>query len=329
MSVMPYRLKRNIAKTYDSLAHRVGRREFAAALARVGLEPGLTVCVHSALSRLGYVVGGPEQIVDTLMEAVGDQGRILMPSYPSGSAMARYLDSGEVFDVRTSPSKTGAVTEVFRRRPGVRRSLHPTNPVAGWGKGVEALLKDHERSPTPYGPDTPFGRLAETADAFILMLDTHVHSYLHHLQERVDFPNLHLPEERTASFIDDSGQQGSLQTKVMRPRIPYFVAIPSPRGPEPDWAVLHDFALLFPGSQQRLVRRLGYRFEGYPELLKRRANLERDGVLRTAKLGKGEIGLLHVQGFTQRIEPEFRELIERFRGSYDCERIAALGLPYT
>ncbi|RMD63718.1 MAG: aminoglycoside N(3)-acetyltransferase [Alphaproteobacteria bacterium] len=326
---MLYNLRRTLAKRCDRLLYRIGRREFAAALDKVGLEPGITVCAHSALSRLGYIDGGPDLVIDGLLKRLGDRGCLMMPTFPSGAATVRYLDSGETFDVRTSPSKTGLVTEIFRRRPGVLRSLHPTNPVSACGRGAEDLLKDHDKSPTPYGPATPFGRLAERDDTFILMLDTHVHSYLHHLQERVDFPNLHLPEMRTVSFVDWEGRTRTMRTRVMRPRIPYFIAIPAPRGEAPDWAVLHDFALLFPRSQARTAAQAGYRYRGYLRIVRRRAELEAAGILRTARLGKGEIGLLNVRGFTAHIEPEFRELLARFRDVYDCDRIKALGLPYT
>ena len=38
---------------------------------------------------------------------------------------------------------------------------------------------------------------------------------------------------------------------------------------------------------------------------------------------------LKVKEFTARLEPEFRELIDRFRSHYDPDKIAALDLPYT
>ena len=82
-------------------------------------------------------------------------------------------------------------------------------------------------------------------------------------------------------------------------------------------------------NQRRRVRKLGYRFHGYEVLFHRAAEFERLGLLRTTKLGKGQIGLLRVKRFTELIVPEMRDLIERFRPYYDCDRIAALNLPYT
>jgi aminoglycoside N3'-acetyltransferase len=324
-----HRVRREAAKYVGRFLVRVDRDMLITAFRRVGLERGASVCVHSSLSRLGGVVGGAEAVIDALMAVVGTEGCVLMPSFPMVGPMVAHLDRGESFDVRRSPSRSGIITEVFRGRPGVRRSLHPTNPVAAWGRGVEAFLQGHEQSPTPYGPHTPYGRLAEVEHSYILMLETHVHSLLHHLQERVEFPNLFLPGEREAVFLDETGERRTMRTKVMRPRVPYFVAIPAARGPEPDWAVLHDFALMFPRRRVQEVRRLGYRFDGYPTLHRRRAELEKAEILRATRVGRGEIGLLQIRNFLARIEPELRELIERFRPFYDPQTIDSLRLPYS
>jgi len=305
------------------------RRHISEALNHVGLERGTTVCAHSSLGRLGHVVGGPDALIDALQDAVGQTGCLLMPTFPLRKSMAEVIDSSVVFDVTRTSSQNGIVTEVFRKRADVTRSLHPTNPVAAWGRSASALLQNHEHSPTPYGPTTPYGRLAEIDDGFVLMLETHVHSLLHHLQERVDFPNLFLDGLREIRYIDRYGAEQVMQTRVMRPRIPYFIAVPSARDDDPDWAILHDFGLMFPARRRREVRGLGYRFDGYPKLYQRRRELERLGVLRTSRLGRGEIGLLHVKSFLSTLEPELRELISRFRTFYDPEAIADRRLPYS
>lgn len=330
------RLQRRLLSGLQVLARRGYRRAFLrvtrsdvdGALRRVGLEPGVTVCAHSSLSRLGHVAGGAATVTDSLFAAVGRTGSVMMPSYPTRASMKSYLDDGAVFDVRSTPTQLGSIAELFRHAPGVCRSPHPTHSMAAWGPNADELLRDHERSPTPYGPDTPYGRLAKRDDAFVLMVETSILSLLHHLQERVDFPNLYLPGEREATVVDSSGQTRTVRTRVMRPRIPYYIAVPGVSGDDPEWAILHHFALLFPRRTEMDLRTRGFRFPGYGALFDRRHELEQAGVLRTAKLGAGEVGLLHVQGFLSRVEPELRDLIERFRRYYDAEEIAALGLPY-
>lgn len=323
------RLNRKASRQFNKILSRVDRAMLVDSFGSIGLKKGSIVCTHSSLSRLGHIVGGADAVIDALIEVVGEEGCILMPSFPINGSMRLYLDLGEVFDVRSSPSKVGFITEVFRKRPGVLRSLHPTNSLLAWGKRAKELLRDHDKSITPYGLDTPYGRLAEEENSFILMLETHIHSLLHHLQERVDFPNLFLPELRKVCFVDDNGEERTMCTKVMRPNIPYFVAIPSASGADPDWAILHDFGLIFPRRRERIISRLGYRFDGYQRLYRRRAELTEAGILQTTHAGKGEIGLLHVKSFLARVEPELRDLVERFRSFYIPERFAELDLPYS
>ncbi len=50
---------------------------------------------------------------------------------------------------------------MFRRSPGVVRSIHPTHSVAAWGAQAEAIIAGHERAATPCGRRTPYGKLLE------------------------------------------------------------------------------------------------------------------------------------------------------------------------
>jgi hypothetical protein len=114
----------------------------------------------------------------------------------------------------------------------------------------------------------------------------------------------------------------------MRPRSPYFVAVPSLRDEAPDWAILHDYALICPPHRDALLREHGYTFPGFAAIWDRRPTFEERGILRTTKLRDGWIGLLSVRGFLDAVEPEMRELVDRFARHYDPQRIAALGLTY-
>jgi len=322
-------LNRQVRKTFDRLFYSLTHRELVSVLRDVGVQEGTSVCVHSSLSSLGHVDGGVDTVIGALQEAVGSDGRLLMPANSLLIDMATHIEKSEVFDVRRSPSHVGLIPEMFRRREGVLRSCHPTNSVAGWGRDVQSLLSGHENSSTPFGHDTPYGRLATRDDAYILMIDTHLMSVLHHLQERVDFPNLFLPDEAQLTTVGYDGTPRVVTTKVMRSRVPYFVAIPPASGDEPDWAIIHDYALMFPGRRETEAKRLGYQFDGFPLLHRRRSEFESAGILKTKKLHRGEIGLLHLKPFLEIIQPELEDLIERYRPYYDADRIAAMKLPYS
>jgi aminoglycoside 3-N-acetyltransferase len=310
-------LIREANNTINKLLFKSTRKTLVDAFRAVGVRGQITLCVHASLSRLGYIEGGAATVVDALIEAIGDDGCLAMPAFSMDGTMKHYLDRGETFDVRNTPSHVGAIAEVFRRRDGVLRSVHPSHSLTALGSGAASLLRDHDQSLTPYGYATPYGRMVEDENAYILMINTHIHSLLHHVQERVDFPNLFLDEETEAQCIDYDGQLKTVRTKIMRPRVPYYVAIPPATGPEPDWALLHDFSLMFPTRRDKIVAELGYRFDNHEKLNQRRRQFEQDGILTARKLGRGEIGLLNVARFVRAIQPEFEESIAKYRAYYE------------
>lgn len=49
-------------------------------LKEAGLKRSDVVMVHTSLKRLGYVCGGAQTVIEALMEAVGADGTIMMPT---------------------------------------------------------------------------------------------------------------------------------------------------------------------------------------------------------------------------------------------------------
>lgn len=129
--------------------------EIAVGLARLGVDEGDVLLVHSSLSRFGYVEGGADAVIDALLEAVGSHGTVMVPTH----TWDRIGDDTPVFDVRETPCCVGRVPETFRRRPEALRGLHPTHSCAAIGPLREELLRDHETQVTPCGSKSPYQRL--------------------------------------------------------------------------------------------------------------------------------------------------------------------------
>ena len=53
----------------------------AADLAALGVRPGSTLVVHSSLSSIGYVTGGAHAVVLALVEALGPDGTLVVPTH--------------------------------------------------------------------------------------------------------------------------------------------------------------------------------------------------------------------------------------------------------
>ena len=135
---------------------------FIRQLRGIGVQPGTTLMVHSSWQLHSGFKGKPATLVDALKRAVGEQGLLVMTSMPyHNMSSADWLAKGKAMNVRRSPSMMGLVSEVFRRSPGVHRSLSATHPLLAWGKDAEAFLAGHEQTDKPFGGASPFARLVE------------------------------------------------------------------------------------------------------------------------------------------------------------------------
>ena len=47
----------------------------------LGLQPGANVLIHSAMRTLGHVEGGANAVVDALLDAIGERGTLVAPTF--------------------------------------------------------------------------------------------------------------------------------------------------------------------------------------------------------------------------------------------------------
>jgi aminoglycoside 3-N-acetyltransferase len=151
-------------------------------LSHLGVVAGDTLLVHSSLSALGYVEGGADTVIDALLGAIGPDGTLLMPSFQNGGQHA-IVRRGCTFDVRHSPSELGIISETFRRRPGVIRSLSPTHCTAGTGPAAAALLADHHLCTVSVGRGSPYDKLVRAGGKILLLGVGHESNTTLHLIE--------------------------------------------------------------------------------------------------------------------------------------------------
>lgn len=140
----------------------VTRQEITSALRSAGVASGDTLMVHSSLKSFGRVEGGPEAVIEAVLEAAGPQGHVVMPTLTSTYAPEIKGVTGLVFNPRTTPSRVGAVTDAFWRRPQAVRSAHPTHSVACIGPRAQAWMAGHDRGST-FSWDGPYGAYVNAA----------------------------------------------------------------------------------------------------------------------------------------------------------------------
>lgn len=175
----------------------------------LGIETADTLFIHSSFKSLGPVDGGAGTVISALEEAIGQNGLTLMPTFNLRPSREERVAS---WDVATTPSTVGWLTEFFRQMPDTYRSDHYSHAVAARGKGAEAFVADHLRregyqSPwdlhpwgKTYGTHSPMFR-AYKSDAKLLMIgvDYQTSTYIHLVE--VIYWNKRLTQDKQAAFI--------------------------------------------------------------------------------------------------------------------------------
>ncbi len=161
-------------------APRVTGQDIVAGLREVGISAGSGLMVHSSLSSFGYLEGGAQTVIEALQEVLTPTGTLLLPSFNHG---APFREGGPgYFDPTQTPTTNGTIPDLFRRLPGVCRSLNPTHAFAAWGREAQRYTQFHHRTLT-LGPESPLGLLHADDGLCLLMGVGYAPNTFHHVVE--------------------------------------------------------------------------------------------------------------------------------------------------
>ncbi|MFA6947797.1 MAG: AAC(3) family N-acetyltransferase [Eubacteriales bacterium] len=174
-----------------------------------GLRPDDTVLIHSSMKAIGEVDGGADTVLDAFSEYMSD-GLLIFPAH----TWKTITFENNLYDYRTEPSCVGILSNMFMKRPGVIRSLHPTHSVATLGHDAEDYVSGEENRSTPCSYEGCWGKLYDR-DAKILFLGCGVacNTYLHGVEERCDIPDRLTPYEKPYRIVL---RDGSIITRLHR-----------------------------------------------------------------------------------------------------------------
>ncbi len=198
-----------------------------AQLRACGLAEGQVVLVHLSLSRLGWVAGGAEAVIQALLAAVGPDGTILMPAHSNHNTEPSEWRHPPVpaswwpvirahtpaYDPRTTPTRgLGAVPELFRTWPGAVRSGHPVLSLAALGPRADDLLAEHDLE-DEVGDRSPLGRLY-ALDGHVLLLGVgHANnSSLHLAEARARYAGKRNARRGSAMWVDGARRWVTYET---------------------------------------------------------------------------------------------------------------------
>ncbi len=205
-------------ETIQRASYPLTRQIVAEDLRTLGVKRGMTLLVHSSLSALGWVNGGPVAVIQALMDVLTPQGTLVMPAHSGDlsdpaewanppvpqSWQTIIRDTMPPFDPRLTPTRgMGRIAELFRTWPDVQRSNHPQVSFAAWGKEAAFVTGNHGLR-YGLGETSPLARVYDLAGSVLLLGVGYGNNTSFHLSEyRVPNP----PLMTNAAPVWENGQR--------------------------------------------------------------------------------------------------------------------------
>jgi aminoglycoside 3-N-acetyltransferase len=206
------------ARTIKAGAAPVTQAGLADDLRQLGVRPGGVLLAHTSLSALGWVCGGPQAVVGALVDALGPDGTLVVPTHSNFNSEPAEWQNPPVpedwwpviraempaYDPARTPSGwMGAVPELVRTWPGALRSDHPHYSFAALGPAAGQITAGHELT-SGLGEASPLARVHDLDGQVLLLGAGHDSNTSLHLAEyRVDEPR----RGESGAAIDRNGRR--------------------------------------------------------------------------------------------------------------------------
>jgi len=196
----------------------------AADLRALGLAAGDVVLLHSSYRSIGFVVGGPQAVVQAFLDVLGPGGTLVVPTHtPDNSDPAAWQhppvpiewwapirEQAPGFDRERTPASRwmGRLAELVRTWPGAARSDHPQVSFAALGARAAEITAGHRRDEA-LGDRSPLGAVHRLDGKVLLLGCGHdTNTSLHLAEWRQSDP----PRHRTGASIRTSDGTGRWET---------------------------------------------------------------------------------------------------------------------
>jgi len=181
-------------------------------LEKSGINPRGTLLVHSSCKSVGECENRGDTIIDVFIEFMRD-GLLVFPTHTWDAVVWDKKDENDIpvgerniFDYYNMPSCVGILSNLFLKREGVVRSMHPTHSLAALGKDAADFTSGEEFTQTPCPRNGCYGKLYDrNAQILFLGCELSKNTYLHGVEEWSNIPN-RLTTKQQNIFIKKDGE---------------------------------------------------------------------------------------------------------------------------
>jgi aminoglycoside 3-N-acetyltransferase len=173
-------------------------RSITADLRALGVAPGGVLLMHSSYRSLGFVPGGPQAAVQAVLDALGPDGTLVVPTHTSDNSDPAHWTRPPVprewwepirreapgFDPARTPAGKfmGILAETVRSWPGALRSHHPHVSFAALGPRAAEVVGEHLLA-DGLGDGSPLGAVYRLDGQVLLLGCGHGNNTSLHLAE--------------------------------------------------------------------------------------------------------------------------------------------------
>jgi aminoglycoside 3-N-acetyltransferase len=161
---------------------RITKSQLVMQCKEIGLAIGDTVMVHASCRSVGEMLGGPDVLIDAILESVGSEGTMMVyvgcPSPYDDVGRRIFSPEQEAFIIEHCPPfdpdtcrasrDFGILAEFFRTRVGVRLSRNVGARMAALGAKADWLTREHSLA-YGLGKDSPLERLCQIGGKVLLV----------------------------------------------------------------------------------------------------------------------------------------------------------------
>ncbi len=129
----------------------INKEELVVSFKELGIKKGDILNLKISMKAIGKVQGGPNTIIDALLDVVGKEGTLVADSFiKTFPLFLKNRNKNNLFNIE-SPSYAGAIVNAMLQHPEALKSNHPVQRFSAIGKRAKELANNFTISSEPYG----------------------------------------------------------------------------------------------------------------------------------------------------------------------------------